>query len=115
MHFGRNPFEQLNDLPDQPRLGVKLMIFGAALTTIRIGWPRVASASFQKASEIFFALDRHIPYRYSKQPSVEDFGMWLAIAAVFCIVAGAFIFLRRGFWWVAENRHEEGVTEIKFK
>ncbi len=113
--FGYRSRVRLDDLPDKPRFGVNLMICGSVLGVFRFAWPRLSSGSFQRASEAFLRFDRYIPYRHHYQPSVEDFGTWLWIVAIACIVAGAFIFLRRGFWWVAEHRSDPDTTGLKFK
>ena len=114
MWFGWNIFRDLDDLPDKPRLGTRLMLIGAFFFVLRLTWPRVAPSSFQRVSETFL---RHLDFfrtRYGPH-SLEDFGVLLYIAATMCFLYGAFIFLRRGFWWVAEHRPEPETTELKLK
>jgi len=112
--FNRNVFAQLNDLPDKPALGLRLMAVGSLFAVLRYAWPRLGATSYSRVSEFFL---RHLDFfrhRYAP-PSVADFGILLWIIAVMCFVSGAFIFLRRGFWWVAEHRPEKETTELKFK
>jgi hypothetical protein len=105
----RNVFRDLADLPDKARLGVNLIVGGLAVLAVRYLWPHVGPASFQRASTIFYH------YSPDRHPSLEDLGIYLVAAAVVCLVSGAFIFLRRAFWWVAEHRDEESITELRFK
>jgi hypothetical protein len=107
--WGHSPLEDLDDLPDTPRLGVKLIIAGLAILAFRYAWPRVALASFQQASAFVF---RHSP-RF--EPSPDDLSAYLVIGACMCMTCGAFIFFRRGVWWWAERREEREMIRLKFK
>jgi hypothetical protein len=91
---------ELDDLPDEPRLGVNLMIAGLSIFGVRYGWPRVGFASFQRASAFVFL---HLP-SHVRVP--DDLSGYLVIAASMCLVCGAFIFFRRGVWWWSEWRNE---------
>jgi hypothetical protein len=118
VYYGNNPFRQLNDLPDQPRIGVILMLCGICVGVVRWTWPRLGSHSFQRVSAGFMRVEPYLPkwHRYPIYPSeMQDFGDMLIVMAFLLLFCGAFIFLRRGFWWVAENRSEHEITEIKFK
>jgi hypothetical protein len=110
-YYGRNIFRNLDDLPDKPRLAINLLVGGLAILGLRFGWQRVAPSSFNTASMWFFL---HFHYLF-RRPSPSDFGGVIVGAGVICLVSGCFIFLRRGFWWVAERREEKAVTELKFK
>jgi hypothetical protein len=105
----RNVFRYFADLPDKPRLGVKLIAGGLAILAVRFSWPLVDFTSFQRASAVV--------YRYSPSwhPSPEDLGLYLVAGASICLVSGAFIFFRRLFWWVAERRPEKGITDLGLK
>jgi hypothetical protein len=117
MWYGQNPFKQLNDLPDNARVGVNLMAGGTAVAGFRFAWERLAPASFHSASTIFLRWEPYLPghTRSLHQYSAEDFGILLVSAASLLFIGGAFIFFRRGFWWVAEHRSDPEVTELKFK
>jgi len=106
-----NPLKALDELPDKPRLGVNLISAGMALVGVRYFWMRVAPASFQKASAIFFQFPQHL----SRHSSQEDLSIYLLIFGFGSIVAGTFIFFRRGVWWWQEKRDEESITHLRFK
>jgi len=112
--FNRNIFSIFSDLPDEPGFGSRLMAAGFLLAGLSYGWPRLGASSFSWVSEFFL---QHLDFfRHRHTPaSVADFGILLWITAVMCFVSGAFIFLRRGFWWVAEHRSEREPVELKFK
>jgi hypothetical protein len=113
-----NPFRDLNNLPDKPRLGVKLMLAGAGFSAVRYAWPSVAPSSFRSASAVYLRWKPYIPHRGSYPPNqwtLGDFGDLLVVLAILLFLCGAFIFLRRGFWWVAENREEKSITQIDLK
>jgi len=110
-----NVFRDLNDLPDEPRLGARLIVIGLGLLAIRFGWPRLEPGSYQKASEIFFRYFDLFRLNPRLAHSPGDFGWLLVSGSVLCIVSGAFIFFRRGFWWVAEHRKDEDVVRLDLK
>jgi hypothetical protein len=91
-----NPFADLIDLPDKPRLGVRPIILGVFIGAARFMWPRVFPSSFQSASAAVFhffrGLQLHHLSRYASQSDLSE--LLLGTAACF-IVAGAFIFVRR--------------------
>jgi hypothetical protein len=104
----------LDDLPDRPRLGINLILIGLVVTGFRFAWPRLDDASFLRASAIFFRFEQHV--HFSHYPISSDaLGIYLLVISLMCVVGGAFIFFRRGFWWVAEHRSDESITELKFK
>jgi len=110
----RSPLETLDNLPDKRRVGVNLMIAGLAILAVRYVWPLVGFASFQRASAFIYHADA-VLHRYSLARSAgpEDLSGYLAVAALLCLICGAFIFLRRGFWWWAERRNEKEITQLK--
>ena len=105
----RSPVQSLDDLPDQPRLGVNLLVAGLAIFALRYGWPRSALGSFQRASAFVF---RHDPSSY---PSPDDLSGYLGIAGAACLISGVFIFFRRGVWWWSERRDERDIIRLKLK
>ena len=111
----RNPFTTFTDLPDKPRFGVKLMLAGIGVGILRWSWPRVAPPSFQQISAAFMRWEPYLPH-HGRLPGIpwkmSDFGDLLMVTAFLVFLCGAFIFLRRGFWWVAENRPEKEITEL---
>jgi hypothetical protein len=107
----RNVFRDLAELPDKTASALRFLGGGFILLVVRFGWPRVAPSSFHEASAIFFRYFSYISYRSSP----DDFGIVMIGLALICLVSGTFIFLRRGFWWVAEHRKDDSVTELKFK
>lgn len=115
MYYGQNPFKALNDLPDSASVGLNLMFGGLVLIGFRFGWERFAPASFHSASKIFLRWEPYLPHHSLSHLSAEDFGILLMCIAGMLFISGAFIFFRRGFWWVAEHRSEPEVTELKFK
>jgi hypothetical protein len=112
-----NPFRSLNELPDSARLGVYLMFGGVILGTFRYAWQFSSSSSYKSVSAAFMRLEPYLPGRHSymQKDSLDDFGQFLLVIAFLLCFCGAFIFLRRGFWWVAEHRKERGITEIDLK
>jgi hypothetical protein len=94
----------LDDLPDEPRLGIYLMGIGAAIIGIRFAWARFSGFSLQKANAAFAG--------YVSQYSLPD---TLFYAGLICVVAGAFIFFRRGVWRLQERRDEKSITHLQFK
>jgi hypothetical protein len=118
VYYSRNPFRLLNDLPDKPRLGVILMSGGTSVGVARWTWPRASFSTFGRASAAFMRVEPYLPHRHGLTPwhaEMSDFGDLLVIVSFLLFLCGAFIFLRRGFWWYAENRSEHEITEIKFK
>ncbi len=107
----RNPLGELDDLPDMPRLGVILIIAGVTLEGVRYGWPRVAPASFQWASVVFFHFSRYF-LRYASQQSLSDL---LLVFEVGFVLVGTFIFFRRGVWWWQDRRDGKSTTRLRFK
>jgi len=106
-----NPLRALDELPDKPRLGVNLIIAGVALLAVRSFWMRVAPVSFQKASAIFFHFSQYL----SRHSSQEDLSIYLLIFGLGSIVAGTFIFFRRGVWWWQDKRDQEDIIHLRFK
>jgi hypothetical protein len=63
-------------------------------------------------------VEPYVPKRHAYTPwhwEMSDFGGLLVSISFLLSLCGAFIFLRRGYWWFAENRSEHEITEIKFK
>ncbi|MGA8367858.1 MAG: hypothetical protein ACLQMT_11035 [Candidatus Acidiferrales bacterium] len=96
----------LDDVPDKTRLGVNLVIVGSILIAAWYYWPRVAPASFEKASAVFAAVGGWSP------TSLADTIVW---AGAISTVYGLFIFFRRGVWWWQERQNERNITQLKFK
>jgi hypothetical protein len=105
----RSLLESLDDLPDEPQLGVKLMIAGLAIFAVSYAWARLGFASFQRAST-FITL--HSPSQY---PSPDDLNGYLIFAGATCFLSGAFIFLGRGVWWWSEWRNERDIVRLKLR
>jgi hypothetical protein len=101
----------LAELPDKTALALRFLGGGCTLLVVRFGWSWVAPSSFREASAMYF---RYLSY-ISDRTSPDDFGIVLIGLALVCLVSGTFIFFRRGFWWVAEHRKDDSVTELKFK
>jgi hypothetical protein len=111
-----NIFGDLSDLPDKPRLGLRLIAGGLALGLVRLSWPHVAPSSYRGASELFAHTEPYLPRARVHSPSIDDFGIFLVAVVAMLVLYGAFIFFRRGFWWVAEHRSDDkSVTEIGLK
>jgi hypothetical protein len=56
-----------------------------------------------------------LPHRGSNQWSLDDLEVMFVVIALMLFPSGAFLFLRRGFWWLREHREEIGITEIDLK
>jgi hypothetical protein len=112
----RNVFKDLSDLPDKPRLGVNLMGVGLAVGILRFVWPRAAPESYQSTSGWFASVEPYLSNRSPHPALPGDFGlMFLGIGMLF-FISGAFIFSRRGFWWVSEHRADDkSVTQLDLK
>ena len=108
---GYRLWRDLNDLPDNAVVALRWLVGGIALLLVRFGWPYVAPSSFRTASIGFL---HYFGFLY-RNPSQDAFGVVIIGASVLCSVSGAFIFFRRGFWWVAEHRKDSNITELKFK
>jgi hypothetical protein len=105
----RHVFEDLDELPDDPRLGLRLLGIGVLVVALRYGWQHIAPSSFQVASA---GIRHYSPNRYA---STNGLGELLFGIAAMCFVSGGYIFFRKGFWWYAERRSERSITELKFK
>jgi len=106
-----NPLKALDELPDKPRLGVNPIVAGIALVVIRYCWLRVSPASFQKAIVIL----SHFFNYFQRNAAPLDLSFLLLYFGTSLIVAGTFIFFRRGVWWWQDKRDEETVTHLRFK
>jgi hypothetical protein len=114
MLFWRNPFKALDDTPDSPRLGVKLLLIGIALAIVRLSWPHLFPHSFNNASLCYF---RHEPYfkKSSEYLSLSDFGYDFWFVVFFLGLLGTFIFFRRGVWWWQDREDERSITRLNLK
>ena len=112
MWIGISPWQNLNDLPDEPRLGARLIATGAFVEMIRWSWPHVFPASYHRANASFIA---HTGWLLTKNRSPLSLGEALLIGGAMAIVCGAFIFFRKGWWWWAEHRDERDITRIDLK
>lgn len=118
MYVMRNPFKQLNELPDKPRLAVNLIFGGIAVGALRFLWQWSSPESFAKVSTVFAHYEPYFPYfkRSTHPPSADDFGIFMVAMGVILLIAGTYIFFRRGFWWVAEHRSDDdSITDLNLK
>ena len=107
-----NIFRDLNDLPDEPRLGLRLIALGIVLEIIGGTWLRAFPGSYKKANTSFVAYTGWITARRRSPLSIHEA---LLIAGLMAIVCGAFIFCRKGWWWWAEHRDVRDITQIDLK
>ena len=112
MWIGRNPLRDLNDLPDEPRLGARLIAIGAFVEIVRWSWPHLSFASYHKADTGFVA---YTGWLLTRNHSPLSLGEALLIGGAMAIACGAFIFFRKGWWWWAEHRGEKDITQIDLK
>jgi hypothetical protein len=114
--FYRNPLSGLDDLPDLPKLGLKLLGAGLACLAVRIGWPHLAGDSHHAVSAAFMRFENSLVFWGSKPGGeIRDFDAMLARVAEILIVSGTFIFFRRGVWWWQERKDERSVTRLILK
>jgi hypothetical protein len=76
MSYGGNPFRDLDEIPDNARLGIKLMLDGIGLGVVRWLWPRIALSSYQRVSAAFMRVEPYLPRRsYGEHHwALGDFG-----------------------------------------
>ena len=92
------------------------MAAGFAVGILRFVWPEAAPKSYQSVSSWFAGVEPYLSSHSPNEPLPGDFGtVFLGIGMV-CLVSGAFIFFRRGFWWVAEHRPDDkNLTQLDLK
>jgi hypothetical protein len=114
--YSRNPFADLDDLPDRPKLGLKLIGWGLACVAVRFAWPHLAGDSYHAVSASFMRVEQSIGFWHSKSAAeIGDFGATLSFAAEMLLVCGTFIFFRRAVWWRQEREDEKSITKLNLK
>ena len=114
----RDPFEGLSQLPDDSRVGWRLILGGLALGVAPFAWLRLDSKSFQHAGALVFRADCYLLPSLANRYSQTPYGLiaHFAALALACLIAGVFIFCRKGVWWVAEHRADDkSVTQLGLK
>ena len=91
MYWRRNPFRALDDLPDRPKLGVRLLAAACACAFLRIAWPSAASTSYQHASAAFMKIEPYLPVLGNSKPTLGDLGGLLTFAGVLLMILGLFL------------------------
>jgi hypothetical protein len=112
MWYGRNPFAELDDLPDTPRLGLKLVVAGLCAIGVDYFWPRFWPGSFRAISLFFYNYIAWILERHGDRPSLAFI---LGFAGGVSVLCGVFIFFRRGVWWLQERREENETVGLKLR
>jgi hypothetical protein len=104
--------ESLDDLPDSARSGAWLMAVGVLLGLARFVWPVIAPESFHRASAAVF---RYVSTYASQPPSPGVFSFYLDCAAAIFFVCGAFIFFRKGVFWLDERKNATAITRLNLR
>jgi hypothetical protein len=104
--------ESLDDLPDSARSGARLMCVGLLIAVLRFVWPVVAPDSFHKASAAVF---RYVATYAALPPSPGIVGFYLDCLAAIFLVCGAFVFFRKGVFWLDERENERAITRLNLK
>ena len=113
MWYRRNPFADLDDTPDDPRLGKKLILSAVGLAVVRWSWSHFARQSFDRVS---LAYVRYEPYFHrGNHFTASDFAFdtWFVVFMLGFI--GTFIFFRRGVWWWQDREDEKSITRLNLK
>jgi len=95
------------------------MFAGIAAGSLRYLWEWLSPSSFHEAGSAFVQFEPYIPHHSTYPPlppSPHDFSDFIMIVGFILFFVGAFIFLRRGFWWVAEHRPDgDSITDLNLK
>jgi hypothetical protein len=115
---GSDIANDLDGLPDSPRLGSMLIVGGVVLGLAPFAWPRIGPESFQRASASLFRWETQVPFLFSRyrRPEPYDLVEYLVLLAAGCLISGAFIFVRRRFVWSAADKDDaENLTQPDLK
>jgi len=90
-------------LPDNPRLGLVLILAGVTLGLMPFAWSHFGPGSFERASDALFRWERNASFLFSRyrRPEASDLPTYIVWLAVLCVISGAFILARRRFGWMA--------------
>jgi hypothetical protein len=105
-------FESLDNLPDSARSGARLIGVGVLFGLARFAWPLLAPKSFGKASA---AVYHYLAAHSNLPPSPDVFSFYLDLLTAIFLVCGAFIFFRKGVFWLDERESERAITRLNLK